>query len=153
MMSENFSEGRMAGLAELEQRVSALEEAQRRDRVVHNADMASVKRDLRTLIENQDHVLAQLDDLTRRVVANELVATANARTTEMGFANLLARIERLEAGQSEQFTGQSELRAGLDQLSAGQDQMRAEQVMFRAELPGMIAETMREVLREARGAS
>jgi hypothetical protein len=126
----------MAGLAELEQRVTALEEAQRRDRVAHNADMAAVKRDLRTLIDSQDRALAQLEELSRRVVANELTATANARTTERGFAELLARIERLEASQAE-------FRRDLTE-------MRGEQAEFRRELPGMIAETMREVLRESR---
>jgi hypothetical protein len=62
-----------------------------------------------------------------RVVANELTASANARTTERSFANVQEQISALEA--------KFERRMG---------RIEAEQAALRRELPGMLVAAIRE---------
>jgi hypothetical protein len=76
--------------------------------------MAAVKRDLRTVLDNQDSTLAQLEEPNKRVAVVELT---------------------------------------MKQIGAEQGAIRSEMASMRDELPGMIAETMREVLKESRGES
>lgn len=86
------------------------------------ADVPALKRDLRRILSLQDDALDQIEALNRRVAALELAMTANARTAERGFA------EQAEATAS--------LKAQLESL--------------RRDLPGLIAETLREVMKESR---
>jgi hypothetical protein len=127
----------MADIAELERRVAALEagaktdaKALKDDIQALKTDMQAVKRDTRKNAELLGRVEDGLTALNGRVVANELTATANARTTERGF---------------------SEVNERLDEITGRLDRMEAEQSERWRDLPSMIAETMREVLKEQRG--
>lgn len=121
----------MATLEDLERRVAALEAG-------HKTDIQALKRDLRRVLSLQDDMLEQLEELSRRVIANELAATANARATEAGFANVQAQFVNVHAQ-----IGALDVRLG---------RVETELSALRRELPSMMAETMREVLREQRGA-
>lgn len=127
----------MADLETLERRVAALEagaktdtQALRADIQALKTDMQAVRRDERKNADLLGRVDDKLTELNGRVVANELTATANARTTERGF---------------------SEVNERLDGIEARLDRMETEQAGRWRELPSMIAETLREVLREKRG--
>jgi chromosome segregation ATPase len=61
------------------------------------------------------------------------------------------RIERLEERMERLETSLAALRSDVNELRSEFNASRAEFAAFRKELPGMIAETMREVLREYRG--
>lgn len=115
----------MTDIVELERRVTALE-----------CEMKAERRDLLRMLGLQATTLDHLDELNRRVIANELVATANARTTERGFADVNGRLDRVESE--------------VGQVKAEVGNIKADVAALRRELPGLIAETMREVLRETR---
>jgi hypothetical protein len=137
-------ENGMADIAELEQRVSAVEaDAKRGAKGLRNDvhglrddvlglqdDIQGLKRDAQEVKRDgkQNNILlnavnGRADEIHARVVANEL-------TTKQGFVEVNGRLDRMET-----------------EIGA----VKADVAALRCDLPTMIAETMREVLKESRG--
>jgi polyhydroxyalkanoate synthesis regulator phasin len=110
----------MADIDELERRVAALEPGMK-------TDIPAFRRDLRRVLSSQDNLVELVEALNRRVAANELIATANARTTEQGFANMQAQINALDAKVEREI-----------------GQVKAEITSLRRDLPGMLVDAIRE---------
>jgi predicted nucleic acid-binding Zn-ribbon protein len=102
--------------------------------------------------------MATLEELTRRVEALE---AKQDRTTD-DIAAIKRDMRKMALVQDDMLEGVDELRRrvavvelevkGLrEELRREVGAVRAEQAALRRDLPGMMAETMREVLREQRG--
>jgi hypothetical protein len=141
----------MADIAEIERRVVALETDKGRDlKGLRNDvqglrdDVQGLQRDIQTTKREAQQgvgaagalagIEAQIAQVHTRVVANELVANANTRLTEKGFAEVNGRLDRMET-----------------EIGAVKSELKADVAALRRDLPSMIAETMREVLKESRG--
>jgi hypothetical protein len=131
----------MTDIEDLERRVAALEASQK-------TEIPALRRDIRRMLNLQDDTLNHLEELNRRVAANELTAAANAKTTEEGFANVQAQIDGLREEVRTQIDGlREEVHARIDSVRG---EVKAYVDGLRCDLPGMIAETLREVLAEQR---
>jgi chromosome segregation ATPase len=140
----------MADIAELERRVTALEVDTRRDaKGLRNDvqglrdDVQGLQRDVQAAKRDGQHnadllvrMEKQLTDIHARVVANELTATSNARQTEQAFSELKGDIAKVNGR--------------LDRVETEIGGVKADVASLRRDLPSMIAETMREVLKESR---
>jgi hypothetical protein len=120
----------MSDIAELERRVTALEAGAQ-------TDIQAIKRDLRKLAAAQDYTLEQIEVLNRRVAVFEL-------ETKGRFDKVDGRFDKVD-GRFDKVDGR------FDKVEARLDRIEAEQAAFRRDMPGMIADTMREVLKEGRG--
>jgi hypothetical protein len=118
---------RVAAL-ELERRVAALEDK------IGDADVKAIRRDMRRALELTDAALELGEKTHKRVVENELTANANAQAVEKAFAEVNGRLDRMgtEIGSVNERLGR----------------METAQTALIKNLPTMIAETMREVLKE-----
>jgi chromosome segregation ATPase len=117
-----------AQIADLDRRVAALEKtAKGQDR--HNARVAELLTELK-----EDVALLRRHAISTGQKVEDIDARLGALETRMGA--LEARMGKFETR--------------MDKLEFGLEGVRAELAALRRDLPGMIAETMREVLREGK---
>ncbi len=105
-------------------------------------------------------VEAQIADLTRRVTALEKAANGQERhnervtelLTELKEDVALLRRHAISTGQKveEMDARMGALEARMEKLEAGLEGVRADIAGLRRDLPSIIADTMREVLREGK---
>jgi chromosome segregation ATPase len=119
-----------ATLQDLERRVEALEQARPADLRTAVTTIAIHVEDTRLRLTR---VEARLDTLT------EAMAHLTASVAE-----LRSRIDKLDVRMDK-------LDARMDKLDARMDKLDANFTAFQRGLPGLIADTMREVLREQKG--
>jgi chromosome segregation ATPase len=126
----------VTNIVELEKRVTALE-----------AEMKVLRRDTQRLLSLQSAAMEQMVELNRRVAALELSMKVELRALEAKFDNRMDKFE----GRMDQFGGRMDkFDNRMDKFESELGQVKAEQAALRRDLPGIIANTMREVLNERR---
>jgi len=91
--------------------------------------------------------MADLLDLERRVIALEAASQENTKTLNW----VVGTLGRLAADVSMVKEDVKALRSDTDELKADMREVKADIKGLRRDLPAMMAETMREVLREHKG--
>jgi chromosome segregation ATPase len=126
-----------ATLQDLERRVEALEQARPADLRTAVTTIAIHVEDTRLRLTR---VEARLDTLT------EAMAHLTASTAE-----LRSRIDKLDSRMDKLESRMDKLESRMDKLDSRMDQLDANFTAFQRGLPALIADTMREVLREQKG--